>query len=365
MKFVTYILIIAFSVLAFDAVAYISGVKETYFPTIEGRLRYPDGYFMADQTLGHDIKPNHPPVEFDWRDHKAMVFSNQYGCFDKNETYTKPLIYVAGDSTAWGYSDYDKKYGTLIEKDTGITVAKCGVTHTGQKHQLQKLKNWIAKTGLTPDIVLMVWVSNDPVNDFLYPQSTVIRDKFVDQVIISSDDNGNAVRRHIPEIDARIAKYEKQQETKGDSTNYTITSRVISLLKEYSTSANIARDLLRKYIGTSLRQTIQQKKKIDLSPQLKQANYTAINEFIRFAEENDITLVFLAYSAQHHKIKDAYEYLQSQNQHVINLADYIQDNGYAPHELRWQIDGHPNHEGNRVMADAYIQYMTKHGLIPE
>ena len=346
-KLFPYLFIAATSFLAFDTISYVTGIKEEHFPTIKGRLRYPDGYFKADPVLGHDIQPSHPPVEFDWRDKKSLIWSNQYGCFDKNERYEQPSIYIAGDSTAWGYADYNKKYGALIERELGITVAKCGVTHTGQRHQLDKLKNWIQQTQITPKLVLLMHLSNDQTNDFLYPQATVINKKFVDQAMLSIDDNGKTIKSHLPEIDRRLNR----------SSNQTISNKFISFAKEYSITANIIRKLSKRYVTRPIRSY--------LSPKTAppSSNRKALKDFIDYASQKNIVLIIMVYGNSNKYTNDIYEFLQNNHLHVISHANAIKEHNIPFKELTWKIDGHPNDKGNRVIANAYLKYIKQHGIL--
>ena len=360
---IQYGLICLMSVLIFDMVTYFTGIKEQYFPTINGRMTYPDGYFKAEPVLGHDILPNHPPVEFDWRDHKAPIFSNQYGCFDKNEVYDNPVIYLTGDSLAWGYAEYEKKYGYLIEQELDVAVAKCGVTHSGQRHQLVRLKRWTEQTGTKPNLILLSWVSNDPVNDFLFPQATVIRTKFVDQSTIEVV-NGHPQRVTMPEIDTRLSEYENNQ-SQDNVQQYSFKSRVIAFLKQYSTSAHIIRSSLDKFIGSSLRASINTALSKDNQKDITQANLDAILDFITYADSLDIPIIFLTYSLNQKKTAYIYEFLQSQNQYVIDYPTYLKDYDLKPKDVKWPIDGHPNNQGNEIIARMYIKMIKENNLLPE
>lgn len=362
---IQYGLICLVSVLIFDATTYLTGIKEQYFPTIKGRMTYPDGYFKADPVLGHDIAPNHPPVEFNWHDHKAPIFSNQYGCFDKNETYENPVIYLTGDSLAWGYAEYEKKYGYLIEQELGVSVAKCGVTHSGQKYQLVRLKRWIKQTGLKPDLILLGWVTNDPENDLLFPQATVLRGKFVDQAIMEIID-ARPQRATMPEIDARLRKYEEKQTQSNDQIQqYSFTSRAIAFLKQYSTSANIARKSLDKLIGKSLRGSMKKEQSKDDEKEIRQANREAIHEFIAYANQLNIPIIFLTFSVNQDRTAGIYEFLKSQNQYVVDYPTYLKEHNIPAKEVQWPIDGHPNNRGNKIIADMYIDAIKSNNLLPK
>ena len=108
---------------------------------------------------------------------------NSYGCFD-DEWSKKDLIggiYLAGDSFTWGYTRYEKKFGTLLEDMLGIKVYACGVTHTGQGHQLEKFKRLFGR-GITPKLVVVNVVSNDMNNDFFFPHTDIVDGFMVENI---------------------------------------------------------------------------------------------------------------------------------------------------------------------------------------
>lgn len=344
---IQYIVICVFSVIAFDAVCYLTGFKEQYFPGIEGRERYPDEYFINDTILGHDIKSNQQAVMFDWIDHNAVIFSNRYGCFDKHEEYDSPVIYVAGDSVSWGYAEYQKKFGYLIEKKLGTTVAKCGVTHSGQKHQLIKLKRWIKQTGIKPEMVLLTWVGNDPVNDFLFPQATVLKRKFVDQAMLGHDRN-SLQRKAVPDISRRLQEY---QQKKNSDQCFFITS-----LKRYSISVNIIFKVWQKIGGRS---TLSESDKSTMA----EANLQDLQELINYANSENIPIVFLTYSFKPNVTDNVYQFLKSKNQYVIDYYSYLEEQNIASENVRWPINGHPNNRGNDIIASLFIELIKENKLL--
>ena len=139
---------------------------------------FPKDYFVANQKYGFDIKKNSPEKLISNSPSESLpykIFSNYYGCFDKRNDYnSENLIYLAGDSFTWGYSAYDDKFGTLLEKRLKIPVAKCGVTGTGQIQQFQKFKRISKLIKRYPKEVIVNIFANDIEDDFLYPSATVI-----------------------------------------------------------------------------------------------------------------------------------------------------------------------------------------------
>ena len=119
------------------------------------RWAYPRGYFAANEKRGFDIALDVPPTEFEYVEGRIQIFSNKYGCFDRTTSFDGPYVLLLGDSYTWGYADYDAKWGTLLERKLGMPVAKCGVTHTGQRHQLSKAMDVAAAIGHPPKLVVV------------------------------------------------------------------------------------------------------------------------------------------------------------------------------------------------------------------
>lgn len=161
---------------------------------------YPRGYFVANDDHGFDIKPNFPPTPFNFQAEHMEIFSNGYGCLDRNTTITSPYVMVLGDSFAWGYAAYESKWGTQLEQLIGTTVAKCGVTHSGQKHELAKGKAVAAAIGAPPRLVVVSYYVNDPIDDLLYPQATVIEGYLTDQIRLV---DGKVVKLERAELEKR------------------------------------------------------------------------------------------------------------------------------------------------------------------
>ena len=96
---------------------------------------YPINYYEAHSVRGFDIAPNVPDTPFRFADATTTVFSNTIGCFDRNTPTALAAgryALLVGDSFAWGFAPFEDKWGTLVEQATGIPIAKCGVSHTGQ-----------------------------------------------------------------------------------------------------------------------------------------------------------------------------------------------------------------------------------------
>jgi len=115
---------------------------------------FPRGYNVADPVMGFDIAKNFPSVSANLADSPFQIFSNDIGCFDhhflaeiKN---AKAYDYFAGDSFAWGYGNYEQNIPSTYEKLSGRFTVKCGIIHSGQRHQFEKFQRTIKLIGYPP-----------------------------------------------------------------------------------------------------------------------------------------------------------------------------------------------------------------------
>ena len=361
-----YLTIVFASFVAFDIVCHIMGIKHKYFPSHLGRAMYPDGYFKEDPVMGFDIKPSQQPTTFQWgrgnqKKENGLIFSNRYGCFDKNETYQNPVIYLAGDSVTWGYANYDKKFGYLIEQELQINVAKCGVSNTGIKHSLLKLKKWIQKTGKVPKIILLTVSYNDEQDVLLFPKASVIDNYFVD---VAYFQNNEVIRRTPNEIKKLLKKHLAKRNSK-----HLFSDKIFIFLEKYSISYKMSKRLARSIIPRS-----NSNKKIAHSSQgysttldekLWQAYTQAVNEWIAYTNKMNITTIFLGPYGRHNhrRYQRLISYLTSRSQHIIDFPKYLKKNELSFNDLVWPTDDHPSEYGNNVIARAYVQYMKEHRIL--
>lgn len=166
-----------------------------YVPDVFGR-QYPKNYFVAKEKRGFDIRPTSKISVDHWHyveNIRYRIWSNELGCFDRPHPQLQPsFMYFAGDSYTWGYAPYETKFGTVFEQLRGIDVLKCGVTHTGQRHQILKFLEIAHKIGRWPEKVVVFYSANDTANDYAHPHTTVIDGDQVDNTKL--DDVNDIVR---------------------------------------------------------------------------------------------------------------------------------------------------------------------------
>ena len=333
---------------------------------------YPRYYFQEDSIKGFDIRKNLKPLTVSTKPSESepyKIWGNSLGCFDEELPEGKKYaIYLAGDSFTWGYSPYSNKFGTLLEKSLNKKIAKCGVTHTGQAHQLQKLKEFRAAVGHQPKLVIVNVYYNDIDNDFSYPHSTVIEGFLVDTVQNKylSPSNFCTVRLSRDDLKAKLKKAESPLQA-SQAPNITNKSATLSIIRHiYRKLAGSQQPCLESnqdefygvYSPINKLYTYQPYKGYPINASIGQKNRLAIAEWIEDSKSNDYTLIF------------SFIDIGQDEQFVEEFRNFIKANGgifyafgdFTPsrsldywNSLRWKHDGHFNKSGNL----EYAKYLEK------
>ncbi len=239
------------SILIFDIASYFIWPQDAWqrirgyrVPPVEdaqasgGRVGYPKDYFVAHDRRGFDIGP-HSRAHHQVDGVRYDIWANSLGCFDHEHDRLQDYIYLAGDSYAWGYAPFEKTFGAVLQSLNGRPVLKCGVGHTGQLHQIDKMRNIVSDLKATPSLILVLYSSGDVANDFSYPHSTVVDGWQVNNIWLSVD-TGIVDRVEIDRafINARIRKTLAKFDANRQSNQY------LRLLYRYSATSHIIAALL-------------------------------------------------------------------------------------------------------------------------
>src|SRR6267143_1189839 len=121
---------------------------------VGGRGLYPQDYFVQHSVRGFDQGRNKKGQH--WvQGIMYPIWTNSIACFDNEHPHYDKYVYFAGDSQVWGYAHFEDKFGTVIERMTGTPILKCGVTHTGQRHQYEKLVEVTKQIGKLPKAIFV------------------------------------------------------------------------------------------------------------------------------------------------------------------------------------------------------------------
>ncbi len=166
----------------------------------------PPGYYGTDAELGTTLNKNVTAQTFRFRGPSHDIFTNEIGCFDTPVKLkpNEPYILAIGDSFTWGYAPLETKWTSHLERKTGTRVLKCGISGTGTRHQLARLKRLITRLPHAPSLVIHLYDTTDFNDDFTFPAYTLIANKRIENF-----ENINLADGHRePLSEARRAEFE-------------------------------------------------------------------------------------------------------------------------------------------------------------
>lgn len=343
-------------------------------PDTMGRAGYPSGYFVKHEQRGFDIgrykKGDH------WVSGTSYpIWSNSLGCFDREHENYENYVYFAGDSFTWGYAPFEKKFGSLIEQVTGTVIFKCGVTHSGQRHQLAKLQQLVEETGQAPSSIFVFHYWNDLFNDYAYPHSTVIDGWMVDNVRLDSNDE--LVLYSDAQLKTKFAAVLTKNESNGSNAKR-LLRRVRRVLLRYSLSLNMVRylkqqlsyavkreDRLFELDGNELRGihsiSLEKNGKLwYLDNANTKNNQSAITAFAEYAEKIEAKFVVVVIPPRQKATDPDWsaqlkQYLSEQQIEYLDLASRFAQRSLTATDLYWPFDGHFHVGGNKIVSEILLQ----------
>ena len=295
-------------------------------------LAQPRPYYVASSEYGFDIGVNKATTTHVFSDGEFDVWSNELGCYDypyQGEDY----LYLTGDSFAWGFADFSEKWGTLLEKELGRRVLKCGVDGYGTRQELLKTKQILSHLEKKPEYIIVSYLgANDIDDDLAFPHYSVI-------------DN------------YRVPLYQ------GVATN-TVKARMKRFMTAHSGLYNMSKNSISKIL--SKKQTPRATTTQGYTEAQYAQNFEHISQFISLATSTQATLVIVL-------VPSKTELQNGQTPHNDKLREYLQrypmvkvidlfpefksrfDRG---EELYWTQDGHWNEAGNAVAAELIASWIA-------
>jgi hypothetical protein len=336
--------------------------------TLSPGHQLPQGYFQEDAERGFAIVPSAAPVDH-WVDGVYYpIWSNRLGCFDREPP--APLgdyVYLGGDSSAWGYAPFEAKFGTLLEREIGVPVLKCGVVHTGQRHQLDKMREVVAAVGKPPAMIVVTYEANDIDNDFAFPHSTVIDGWIVDDKLVWRQPEGRYEITRVNEEELRKTLADYLDRYAAPPSWF---ERVSFEVRKYSATANIAKALTERlskimhgddvnnYPGVYKNMCCGDGRFSYTENPFAQPNKEAILEIRDFARAQGAALlmVLMPQKFEHDNIDYFVElkaFLATNDIFYLDpTADFAR---HARHEVFWPKDWHVNERGNALLADLMAE----------
>lgn len=309
-------------------------------------------YYRAVESRGFDIAPGarsvawHPPEVEPYE-----IWGNSLGCFDDEPpANAAPDIYFAGDSFTWGYTPYEQKFGTILERETGLLVHACGVSHTGQRHQFEKFREVAESFPGWPALVVVSVVTNDLANDFAFPHTVAVRGVLVDTAMLAEGPDGPEVVRTDPYNTAFAAT---------DLKYY---------LKTYSATANIInvfiRDVLRKRaMGLENILSLYEHGTYPVNAEIGGPHRRVLSEWIGHAKRHGYELRFSLVPGGADFGNDIYAelkaFLTGEGGAFWDFESYVLSENLPPEDLYWPVDGHFNPAGNAVYAEFFLEMLKQ------
>jgi hypothetical protein len=360
------ILVISGTLITVDLIAYISSPNQgiAFVPTykknrfqekLNAAVHYfPRGYNVADPIMGFDIQKNFSSISANLADQPFQISSNDIGCFDHHTLAeikaAKSYDYFAGDSFAWGYGNYAQNIPSTYEKISGRFTVKCGIIHSGQKHQFEKFQRTEKLIGHPPKRVILTFYENDVANDYAYPHTTVIEGYEVDTYKFDPG-QFQLVARDMNQIreDILAGINPKSQGWKV---------RLDAWLDSYSLSWNLLKIGIKqtkpKELATiyGISEGVNYgKDKGYATAEVSKKNREGLDLWFNDAKKRKYELILILIPPKlHHANTNFYggfrDYLNSKNIRYYDLTEPFYESKKRSEELYWLNDGHLHNEGN-------------------
>ena len=320
---------------------------------------FPRGYNIADPVMGFDIAKNVAPVAFNMADGSFSIFSNDIGCFDRNTLEeiksAKAYDYFAGDSFAWGYGNYEQNIPSTYEKLSGRFTVKCGIIHSGQRHQFEKFQRTVKLIGSQPKRVILTFYENDVANDYAYPHTTVIEGYEVDTYKFDPD-QFQLVPRDMNQI--------KKDILAGiNPKTQSLSTQIDAWLDQHSMTWNLLKVGAKQAQGKELATIYGISEGVNYSKdkgygtaEVSKKNRAGLDLWINDSKKHKYELILILIPPKiHHANTNFYggmrDYLADKNIRFYDLTEPFATSNKRSEQLYWLNDGHLNNEGNVFVGE--------------
>jgi hypothetical protein len=169
----------------------------------------PRFFYEADPVNGHDMAKNSAGGVFLLPDYIRTygapfpVSSNSLGCRDRPFDPQDGYVLLLGDSFTFGYAALEQTRGAILEQLIGVRALKCGVGGYGPRQERHKLEAVVTRAG-RPRFVIVGYVMNDLLDDYLYPHRTVIDGYMINKILLADAMRGGRNVRSDEDLRARL-----------------------------------------------------------------------------------------------------------------------------------------------------------------
>lgn len=316
----------------------------------------PKGYYEADRDAGYDIARNFPTSTERFRGGSHPIWSNNLGCFDKTYDGEEPYIFLTGDSFAWGFSPFEDKWGTILEKSLGLRVVKCGVPGYGTRQELLKTKKMLAELS-RPSLIVVSYFKNDADDDAAFPNSLVYEGKLIKN--LSGDPSLS-----FDELQSRLPQFAQwaQEYCMWNMPAHPGLQRVKCYLRTHSVLYVLAQSSVKSLVPTSLLQRlgiVNYPPEAALAEEGNEKHLQTLKEFSELAQKEGVRLsvVFITPKEDAVSTATAGTYAEEKTfleKEDIQYFDFTDDFRKVAHAtsapLYWEEDLHFNSAGNHLLG---------------
>ena len=319
---------------------------------------FPRGYNIADPIMGFDIKKNVAPIAFNMADGSFPIFSNDVGCFDHHTLAeiksAESYDYFAGDSFAWGYGNYEQNIPSTYEKKSRRFTVKCGIIHSGQKHQFEKFQRTVKLIGHEPKRVILTFYENDVANDYAYPHTTVIEGYEVDTYKFDPV-QFQLVARDMHQINHDIL-------AGINPKSQSLPIQIDAWFDQYSLTWNLLKIGVKQAQGKELETIYGISEGVNYgkdrgygTAEVTKKNREGLDLWINDAQQKHYELVMILIPPKlHHANTQFYgglrDYLDTKKVRYYDLTEPFYASKKRSEELYWLNDGHLSNEGNTFVG---------------
>jgi hypothetical protein len=332
------------------------------------RADYPPGYFVADPELGADLGINRPPATFRMRGPLFEAFTNQWSCFDHGGPLGDDYVLAVGDSSTWGYAPPGDRWTDQLETLSSQRILNCGVSGTGPRYQQIKARRTIARTGIAPDIILVLYDTwNDLNDDAVFPGYGVVAG-YRGHTLKSLDLRTGVLTRHEPEeFERRYRRFVARQEAFSLSRflteHLTLAAMVSHVLSgpPQRDAATIESPILKSRYDISL---------WNLDPERSPWVVRAFEEHLGnlralrlMAEDQGAVLVLITDGIPDQGLHGRLRaFLAAEIPYHLDVAEPMAEAAQG-RRIRYHHDPHWNALGNRLAAEIIHRYLREAGLL--
>ncbi len=332
------------------------------------RADYPPGYFVADPELGADLGTNRPPATFRMRGPSFEVFTDHWGCFDQGDPLGDDYVLAVGDSSTWGYVPPGDRWTDQLETLSGQRILNCGVSGTGPRYQALKAQRTIARVGVAPKVILVLYDTwNDFNDDAVFPGYGVV-DGYRGHTLKSLDLRTGVLTRHTPEeFEARYRRFLARQETfslpRFLTEHLTIAAMIDHVLTEQpQRQAAPAEDPLLEQRYDFFLWNVDTARYPWVAEAFEQ-HLDNLRALQAMADEQGAVLVLITDGIPEEGLHGRLRaFLASEIPYHLDLAEPMAEAAKG-RRIRYHHDPHWNALGNRLAAEIIHRYLVEAGLL--